>query len=413
MGEKAYGIYPVIKMAVPVGKYLDVVSPEFRLLAASSWIAPEHLAAKQSASIAACFVEEINWEIFLSMVRMHGVQPIVRSMLARYASTFVPDSVDSRLKDWSTAIAVRSLRHAQELLRLAKTFREQGIEILPLKGELLSQQLYGSLGMRSSTDLDILIRPDCLDDVCRGLESEGYLCSLHGSALKPRQKRYIRDNLYHLEFRNDSTGITVELHWHLGSLWSPEQMDLVWKHVESHAIAGDKVSCLNDSVNLLFLCDHGSRHRFCCLKWLSDIARVVALLPEDAWPALLLLADELDLRRTLAHTLLLVERLYQIPLPASVAGFAYADRYGLKMSSKVYDLLQLGSTSDVSHGRRLGGILFSWQVLRLRSSLPLLRTLKPSLIAAEDFHDLPLPDSLFWLYYPLRPFSWLWRYYFK
>jgi len=404
------GIYPVIYMAAPLQKSKDTVTPEFRLLAASSWMAPEHLVAQQSARIAACFDDEIDWKLFLSLVGMHGVQPVVKSTLARYAPGSVPEWVEIKLKEWSTVITVRSLRHTHELLRLVKIFRQEGIEILPLKGELLSQQLYGALGMRSSSDLDILIRQDCLDEVCCRLESEGYRCSLHGAELTPRQKNYIRDNLYHLEFHNERKGIIVELHWQLGSLWLPEQMDLAWKSLDTLEIAGEKVHSLNSSVQLLFLCDHGSRHRFICLKWLSDIARSVALLPENCWQELLILADALDLRRTLAHALLLANRVYGVPLPDSVLSFIHSDRYAGKLSHKVYDLLQLSATANVSRGKRLGGLLCSWQVLRLRSSLPVMRTLRTTLVAAADFHDFPLPDSLFWLYYPLRPVSWLWRY---
>jgi len=397
-------------MAAPLKKSKDTVTPEFRLLAATSWMAPESLAVQQSANIAACFDEKVDWEVFLSLVGMHGVQPVVRSMLARYAPGEVPDWVEIKLKEWSTVITVRSLRHIHELLRLVKIFRLHGIEILSLKGELLSQKLYGSLGMRSSCDLDILIHLDCLDEVCCRLESEGYLCSLHGAELTPRQKNYIRNNLYHLEFRNERKGITVELHWQLGALWMPEQMELAWTSLDTLEISGEKVHSLNSSAQLLFLCDHGSRHRFICLKWLSDIARSVALLPEESWHELLIMADALDLRRTLAHALLLVDRVYGVPLPASVSSFVYTDRYAGKLSLKVYDLLRLGATANVSRGKRLGGLLCSWQVLRLRSSLPVMRTLRTTLVAAADFHDFPLPDSLFWLYYPLRPVSWLWRY---
>lgn len=39
----------------------------------------------------------------------------------------------------------------------------QGIDVIPLKGVFLSHQLYSDMGMRSSVDVDILVKPEHID----------------------------------------------------------------------------------------------------------------------------------------------------------------------------------------------------------------------------------------------------------
>lgn len=388
------------------------LTPEFRLVAACSWIPPSYLAAENAAAIGSICAGQLDWQHFLYLVQLHGLQALACENLSRHKTIAVPVTIMTVLKEWRKCLVLNSLHRSSELLRLLVEFRNKGIDIIPLKGEMLSQRLYGSIGIRRSSDLDILVRVEDLDAACQILEEVGYFCSLHGTLLTFKQKRYVRDNLYHLEFHNPKKHITVELHWRLGSLWSQDHMAHVWNNIEIVPWMGVDVMCHNSNLQLLFLCDHGSRHRYFCLKWLGDIAQAFTLLPDREWPQLLALAEMLDLTTTLAHSLLLINWIHSVPLNEKVTAFVNEDKYVVKLSRKIFRLLHHGSITGVSHGQRLGGLLCSWQVLRLRSSLPILRTLKPSLIAAGDFHEYPLPDYLFWLYYPIRPISWL-RHYFR
>jgi hypothetical protein len=377
----------------------------------TSWLAPDHLAADQAMQIAAWCDRELDWDLFLSLVRQHGVHPVVSTVLNRYGKGRVPGDITTRLKEWARNNTLNSLQQTQEQLRLISRLQAQGIDIIPLKGQLLSHQIYGTIGMRCSSDIDILVHPDCLEETYRSLDRDGYVCCLHNTKLSPKQMKHIRTNLYHLEFIHEAKNICLELHWNLGSLWLTEQMTQIWGHVATYRWQNAEVKCLDQISQLLFLCDHGARHRFTYLKWLSDIARIMAGLANEEWDELLAQSATLDLRHTLAHTILLVNWVYGVSIPDRVQTFVRSDDYPHKLSRKIYSLLQYHATSKAPYSRRIGGLYCSWQVLRLRSSLSLFRTIRPSLIAAVDFHDFPLPDCLFWLYYPLRPISWLWRYY--
>ena len=399
--------------ALPQLPAKQAFTPEFRLLAACSWVAPPWLEQMQQDRIAALCSKPVDWDYFLSLVNYHGVQALAYTTLHRHVNACIPEGVRKTLKEWTFQISARSLQHGAELIRLIKLFGARGIDLIPLKGVALSLQLYGEPGTRNSSDLDILIKPDDIDQVHLLLEAEGYQCGLHGTPLTAKQKGHIRTNLYHLEYRHAAKELTLELHWNLGALWLPGHVEKLWSNVTHMAWMDTRITTLGDDALLLFLCDHGARHRYFSLKWLSDVVRLLSCERPQGWTGLIELAAGLDLKRTLAHSALLVHWVYGVPLDKAIQALIREDGYAAMMSRKVIELLLESTANRPSMGKRLGSLRLAWQVLRLRPSLPILKTLKPSLIAAGDFHDFPLPDRLFWLYYPLRPVSWLWRYFLK
>lgn len=389
------------------------LTTEFKLLAACSWIAPPALEQDQAEKIAALCRGGIDWESFLRLVVRHEVQALVYETLRLRANFNVPDNIIAALKDSKVQISVKSLHHAAEMLGMVAKFAELGVNLLPLKGEMLSLQLYGDPGMRNSCDIDVLVDPDCLDRACQLLEAEGYTCSLLGNQLTSKQRAYLKTNFHHLEYGHATKNICLELHWRFGSLWLPDQMMGVWSRSRQIEWMGRKLYSLDDDTQLLFLCDHGARHGFYSLKWLSDIARILASDRPQGWDTLLKLADSLDLRRTLAHSALLVHWVYGIQLPRELQHLISSDRNAVSISRTVFDLLCQNGAAKASTGKPQGSLKLAVQKLRLRPTLPLSTALKPKLIAIFDFLDFPLPDRFFWLYYPLRPVTLIWRHFLR
>lgn len=383
-------------------------SPEFRLLAACSWIATERFESLQRERVRQACAGEIPWDRFLSLVAVHGVQPQAYEALRRHGEV-VPQDVLARLREHRLRISAASLRQAAELARLAGLFAAEGINLLPLKGVVLSQQLYEDPGMRVSGDLDLMVQPDQCEKVGEILEREGYCCGLHGNPLTGKQKEHLRKHEYHLAYSNENKHISIELHWSIGELWLPEHLRLLWENSYASDWAGRPVRMLDPDILLLSLCDHGARHRFCCMKWLSDVARLFAIRPSPDISRLLHFAELFDLKRTLAHTALLVHWVYGLPLDEELVKLADADPVAASLSRKVYNLIS--QPVEASAAKRRGDPLLSLRMLRLRPSIPLRHVVRTAIIAPTDFIHLQLPDSLFWLYAPLRPVFWLWRYF--
>ncbi len=386
---------------------------EFRLLAASSWIAPPEFENLQAEKIASLCSDTTDWRLFLSLARRHEVQALVYETLRRHAADKVPTSILAELREWKFRISAQSLFQADEMFNLSAKFAGPGIDLMPLKGGILSLQLYGDPGMRNSCDLDILVRQEQVDAACRLLETEGYTCGLLGNQMTVKQRAYLRTNFHHLEYSHPEKGLFLELHWRFGALWLPGQMAAIWDGAAEMEWMGRRIRCLDDDSQLLYLSDHGARHGFYSLKWVSDIARILVSGRSHGWDSLLGLAERLDLKRTLAHSALLAHWLYGIPLAEELQGLIRGERYAVEISTTVYGMLSYNGNDGASRGKPKGSLKLAWQKLRLRPSVPFRMTLKPKLIALFDFLDFPLPDRFFWLYYLLRPVTMLWRHFFR
>jgi len=384
------------------------LTPEFRLLAACSWIAPPALEQDQAERIASLCKAGIDWEEFLVLVRRHGVSSLAYTMLCRHAGDRLPAAIRDILKTDHIQSSGQALLQSAELIRIGKRFSEQGIEMIPLKGVLLSQRLYGSPAMRKTLDIDILVKVEDLERADAILKDDGYQCDQLDSGLTIKQKHYIKQYTHHFEYANEHRGIRLELHCR-SHFWAGQQIDELWNNSHSLDFMGSRFNVLNDGVNLLYLCEHGARHNWICLKWLSDVAMLLADENLDDWENLIGQADRLDLSRVLAHSALMAHWIYGIILPESLCNVINREKKLTELGRSAMKVLLQGTViRREPTGRRAERLEVARHLKLLKPSLSYGMILKELLITPEDFKLMPLPDKMFWMYYPLRPILWLW-----
>lgn len=136
--------------------------------------------------------------------------PLLGSRLVECAR----EEVSPRLAEDVSEVTVAAIRQgaAQEMamLHLVGMLERQGLPCLPLKGQALSRVLYGGPGLRTSTDIDLLVSPDDLWDAVAVLEEEGF------RAVADRRARGGRPLLHTVLRPPRDTGLpSVEVHWRL------------------------------------------------------------------------------------------------------------------------------------------------------------------------------------------------------
>ena len=387
------------------------LTPEFQLITVCSWIAPPLLQQDQRDKITALCLSGIDWDKFILLVGRHGVPALVYSCLGMHGGNYVPKDVVENLKQRKVRAITMALQHGAELIRIQKLFDDHGIEIIPLKGIMLSLRLYGDIGMRNSSDIDLLTKPQHIEKASRLLETMGYCCEAFSHRLTAKQKLHVRNNLHHFAYRNNNTGLTVELHWNIGP-WRSLQMSLLWSHISQITWMECQINVLNDDALLLSLCDHGAKHKWVCLKWLGDVATLLAGKTPDTIDHLISLADQLGLRRTLAQTSLLVFWLYGLQPSKPLISLINGETKTFTLASDAMAELLTNRTKKTK-AHFVTAIAYMLYIHRLKPSLPYLNIIRGFLISLHDFREFPLPDYLFWLYYPLRPIFWFCRYYLK
>lgn len=145
-------------------------------------------------------------ETFLSLSG-EGLGPYVFE-LARQASATLPDGVEARLKMEYLAQWDRAERMKTCLGNLAELL-EPGIEMIPLKGHIMSQRFFGDALARVSQDIDFLIRKEDAPEAEAKLLGAGYIPKPGSATIRRVSKRV----MHHSSFIKD--GFVHELHWAL------------------------------------------------------------------------------------------------------------------------------------------------------------------------------------------------------
>lgn len=161
-------------------------------------------------------------------------------------------------------ITFESLRFSTELARVVTYFEKSDVAVICLKGPVIGQKIYGSIGLRTFKDLDLLVEETRLSEATTLLQQLDYI-------LDPSSE-YDTQRANHLVFIHKHTHHMIELHWrlHPNILHEPTFSEL-WSRHEVVTIAGVDVPCLETEELFVYLISHGAKHAWFRLRWLYDI----------------------------------------------------------------------------------------------------------------------------------------------
>ena len=200
--------------------------------------------------------EDLNWQILLDLARENGVLLLVQQSLLAKGADMPGFFLEAAWK--CRAIAERL---ADALEGLLHDLQELRVDVLPLKGPALALALYGDVALRSSNDLDLLVRRDDFPR-CEALLLERGFLPL--GPLSEHDRRFVRD------------GLLVELHFELASPRDfPFEVDEIWSRSLRDNFRGLPVRAMSNADLVLFLCSHGLKHGFSRLIWILDVARAL------------------------------------------------------------------------------------------------------------------------------------------
>jgi hypothetical protein len=348
---------------------------------------------------------KIDQNIFLQLVKRHRVNPFIFHFALQHPN-FFPLEIQKIIFDSQQTNSKRMLGLSAEMMKLQNLFKANGIINIPIKGPALAFQIYNDPGMRHSMDLDFLVLPKDLDIVASLMIDEGYKQIKPDFPLSPKQQKAHKKLIHHYYFKNVKTGLLVEIHWKLttpSSLFLNSEKLFFESLKESHPFSEIKPELL-----LHYLIVHGSMHRWYKLFWLKDIdeffRRNIITDIEYFNKLKIIFRDEKMVNQNLA----LAELLFDTPISAELKPAVYP------YSSIVAALKAIQTPEEKLHKRTLERAKRLIYLIRLKPGLNhLFFCLKAPGTNYLDWKTLPLPDSLFFMYYPLRPFLWLWSVFIK
>ena len=198
-----------------------------------------------------------------------------------------------------------------QLLYIVDALKQSNIEVISIKGPLLSQHAYQDISMRPFSDLDILVRENDLLAVSKLLLSLGYESE---NALDILVHPYILQKFSDISFVHPQTHIIIELHWKLLRSASKKlsQIDLLFEESINISFQNTQLRSLPLEEEFLYLCVHGAKHRFERIEWMNDLNQLFTLYQKTYnWDKLYLLAKQEEYLIPYALALKILEKNYQ------------------------------------------------------------------------------------------------------
>lgn len=335
----------------------------------------------------------LDWTKLPALVRHHRLEPLIGPALA--PDVAIPDGQRRILAAMRRDAAIRSMRLAGELARIARAFADAGVEMLALKGPALSVLLYGDPSRRFCRDIDLLVRPEVQAEARRVLAGCGY-------GTTPDAVVACANAVQLLHAGNHAP---VELHVRLAAdeRLFPVAALAPFDSAVSVEIGGTRVPTLGLDAAMVYAAFHGAGHYWGRLYWLADIA-AAARRPDIDWPRIAKLAQRMGVDRHLALAARLSGTLLEQPLPGlpplgsqGMAAVRRAEAILPVFLSKPWDT-DLDALRAAGRFRVLRCELALHHRVKALWALALVR-LKPS---DTDHTAVPLPKKLDCLYFAIR-----------
>ncbi|MBI5233125.1 MAG: nucleotidyltransferase family protein [Deltaproteobacteria bacterium] len=229
----------------------------------------------------------------LEIARENGVSQKLYTILKKTGTapifisrTWETSLVSELRRDYLFSAARNTLIYT-EFKRVIEGFGESGLDVMAMKGIVLAELIYRDIGVRSMSDVDLLIRKQDIQKVDALLNKLGYSavdpCPFDGAC---NEKNYLTTRDYR---SGNPRRPSFHIHWHMVNSSVPApyaskiNMDRIWKEALPVNISGVPVLTMSPHHFLLHLCEHAMRvtHSASRLVYLMDIAASISGYGDD------------------------------------------------------------------------------------------------------------------------------------
>ena len=336
-------------------------SPEFDLLIACCRWPPSPLG--DARVTAAAEAASLDWDSALAAAARHRVEGFVHTALRR-TGVEPPARVAECLAQQASGIVHKNLSFAAAALKLSERLSEAGIEHLFVKGVTLNLLAYGTLALKRSCDIDVLVPPEDYEAAFDLLEDTGYRCFHPPGADKAGILRYAasyKDSAW----RSGDGRTKLELHQRL--CVNPALLPGVGARSPSVAVEvapGVILRTLARDELFAYLCTHGALTAWSRLKWLADLAALIADEDEAGVERLYRRSVQLAPRRAVAQALLLANRLFDTPLSGPLVAELRGDRVNRFLEREALQVMAGGGARELDE-QKLASARLNLTVLML------------------------------------------------
>lgn len=381
--------------------------PEFALAATACRWPPS---AARDAAVRTAAASVRDGERLSGVVGRQRVAGLVHSAL-KAAAAEVPAPAGPAIAHKAAGIIRQSMTGAAETARLMRLIENAGYPVLTVKGAALAALVYGSIALKQSKDIDLLILPEHAEAVIALLEQDGYHITFPARELSQAQRgmltRYGKD----VAMRRPGAYPQLELHWRM--FGNRKLLPTITARSPRQTVAlsgGIAVDTLALPDLYAYLAAHGTGDGWSRLKWLADFNALVAPLDGKAITDLHAHAERLGVGRCSAAALLLCAEILALPLdPALAVRLRASRRVRLlcRLSRRV--MMPADGIAEVGESRGAQRMLLLIQLLIAGGPRYYSEILRWTLFIQTDMYRSKAPPALYFLYPLVRLPLWLAR----
>ena len=287
----------------------------------------------------------INWDRFLALARFHRLTPLLKNL--QNSEIDIPDEIYTNLTNRILAGKKRALAFSNETVRISKLFSLHKIEIMPLKGPVLANSLYGDPGVRQSIDIDFLVHENNVDEAHKLLTEAGYRRILPDAKTGKQAAGFYRIFKKDFSYYHPEKKIPLELHWRLTSHSRLLDDDtLLWEDHVQTIFGNTPVIVPEKERTIVYLCLHGCLHQWFRLFWLSDLAMVLQTDNID-WERVLEISKKYKLNHMVTAGFKLASIVFSVSFPEPLQIFITQPGVGRIVRKS----LQAIAASEIADGR--------------------------------------------------------------
>lgn len=291
--------------------------------------------SKENEIIKLCS-EGIDWNKFQRLAIRHKIIQLIYVVLKNKYAAYIPESFLKEMKKTFLLNSSHNLYFTAVIHKIIEYFNEDNIECVPLKGPVLSEQLYGDISLRIFSDLDILVPEKKAFQAFNLLISKGFTPELN---LNKKQFEAYMNSEDHMILTLGKKKLIIELHWELSDryLSKPFTFEQIKHQLCQYDFNGKKILIFSHEDLLVYLCLHGSKHIW---ENFELIYLVVNLLKSDLdWEKVLLLARTTYCYKKLLLGLSLCSQFFSCNLPDKIQSLITAEPEIKKLDQYVTSLL--------------------------------------------------------------------------
>jgi len=142
--------------------------------------------------------------------RLHRIRPVIYRVLLE---TNIPAQMKEQLKNELHAITLHNFAIAQETQRILNRLQAHDIAVIPYKGVAFSNQFYGDISMRESSDIDLIIDKEKVTNAIQLFEEDGFTVSYFQLPPNGKESYFIENKDLCFDKKTEQHNWHIELHW--------------------------------------------------------------------------------------------------------------------------------------------------------------------------------------------------------